>query len=138
MVYDIILQYSTHPTEHLEEIEVFIGNIICRTGYRSKRQKEYMTGMKEKYDRHALSLMTAMRADDVTGEEFEALHRSMACLWIGIQKPAERKERFEGSRRDTFGWIAAAACLQELEDYQEKKDVGPLLTRLARRLRITR
>ncbi|KAL8929002.1 MAG: hypothetical protein Q9208_001445 [Pyrenodesmia sp. 3 TL-2023] len=84
MVYDIILEYSTHPTEHLEEIEVFIGNIICRTGYRSKRQKEYMTGMKEKYDRQVLSLMTAMRADDVTGEGFEALRRSLACLWMGI------------------------------------------------------
>ncbi len=141
MVYDIIFQYSTHPTEHLEEIEVFIGNIICRTGYRSKRQKEYMTGMKEKYDRHALSLINAMRADDVTGEEFEALRRSIACLWVGIvrEQPAERRERGEGSssrRRDTFGWIAAAACLKELEGYQEGRDVGPL-RRLVRKFGLT-
>lgn len=126
MVYDIVLQYSTHPTERLEEIEVFIGSIICRTGYRSKRQKEYMTGMKEKYDREVLSLRAAIRDKEATGEEHEALRRSMACLWNGIQEPGERKERGGGCHRDTFGWIAAAACLQELEDYQEERDFRPL------------
>lgn len=125
-VYDIILQYSTHPTEHLEEIEVFIGNVICRAGYRSKRQKEYTTGMKEKYDREVLSLIANIRDDQVTEEPYEALRRSMVCLFIGIQEPGERKEKVEGCRRDTFGWIAAAACLKELEKYQEDRDVGPL------------
>ncbi|KAL9021691.1 MAG: hypothetical protein Q9185_001055 [Variospora sp. 1 TL-2023] len=132
MVLDIILQYSTHPTERLEEIEVFIGSVICRTGYRSKRQKEYMTGMKEKYDREVLSLMATMRDEEARGFEHEALLRSMACLYVGIEEPAERKERVEGGRKDTFGWIAAAACLRELEEYQEKRDVGPLKTLLGK------
>ncbi|KAL8932069.1 MAG: hypothetical protein Q9216_006976, partial [Gyalolechia sp. 2 TL-2023] len=95
-VYDIILQYSTHPTEHLEEIEVFIGNIICRSGgYRSKRQKEYTTAMKEKYDRGVSLLIASMRmrheGDSVRAgeeeeeeeeeekQEYETLRQSMAC-----------------------------------------------------------
>ncbi|KAL8833642.1 MAG: hypothetical protein Q9170_004163 [Blastenia crenularia] len=126
VVYDIILQHSTHPTEHLEEIEVFIGNIIARNGDRSKRQKEYATGMKETYDREVLLLMSTMRDYQTTEEQYEALCRSMAYFFVGIQKPEERKERIEGCRRDTFGWVAAAACLKELERYQEDRDVGPL------------
>ncbi|KAL9600254.1 MAG: hypothetical protein Q9219_003298 [cf. Caloplaca sp. 3 TL-2023] len=136
-VYDLILQYSTHPTEQLEEIEVFIGKSICRTGYRSKRQKEYMTGMKEKYDRGVSWLMSLMRQPEPTRDDdeaqpgFEALRRSMASLWVGIQEAEERKERAGGCRRESFGWIAAAACLQELEVYQEERDVGPLRRRIA-------
>ncbi|KAL8646746.1 MAG: hypothetical protein Q9210_005951 [Variospora velana] len=126
MVLDIILQYSTHPTERLEEIEVFIGSVICRTGSPSKQQKEYMIGMKEKYDREVLSLTATMRNEEARGVEHEALLRSMACLYVGIEEAAERKESVEGVRKDTFGWIAAAACLKELEEYQEKRDVGPL------------
>ncbi|KAL8860175.1 MAG: hypothetical protein Q9178_003439 [Gyalolechia marmorata] len=127
-VYEIILQYSTNNAEVLEEIEVFIGNIICRNGYRSKRQKEYISSMKEKYDREALMLIAAMRENDETAgeEELKALRRSMACLYVGIQEPRERERRTEGSRRDTFAWIAAAAAMRELESYQEDRDLGPL------------
>ncbi|KAL8689171.1 MAG: hypothetical protein Q9224_004705 [Gallowayella concinna] len=123
---DIILQYSTHPTEQLEELEVFIGKIISRTGYRSKRQEEFTTGMKEKYNREVLAYMSDMRDDTMVGEEYEALRRSMACLYVGIQEPRELRGRVEGCRKETFGWIAAAACMKELEVYQEQRDVGPL------------
>ncbi len=73
-------------------------------------------------------LMAAMRENDETAgeEELEALRRSMACLYVGIQKPREREQRTEGSRRDTFAWIAAAAAMRELESYQEDRDLGPL------------
>ncbi|KAL8778941.1 MAG: hypothetical protein Q9213_007176 [Squamulea squamosa] len=138
-------QYSTNPPEYPEEIEVFIGNIICRTGYRSKRQKENTTGMKEKYDRVTQAYMAAMRDDtcsrdlDVTireqiddSDDWEALRRSMACLFVGIQAPGMSKRRIDGGRRDTFGWIAAAAVMRELEVYQEDRDVGPLRKALAK------
>ena len=128
-VYDIILQYSTSFPDPLEEIEVFIGQVICRHGYNSKRQREYTTGMKEKYDCEALKFMAAMREndDELAGEhEYVALRRSMACLYVGIQEPKHCKRRTEEGRRDTFAWLAAAAVMRELEVFQEDRDLGPL------------
>ncbi|KAI4263619.1 MAG: hypothetical protein L6R42_001243 [Xanthoria sp. 1 TBL-2021] len=145
-VSDIILQYSTNPPEYLEEIEVFMGSIICRTGCRSKRQKEYTTGMKMRYDREVKAYMAAMRdhgcspdlvvanGEQMGGEDtWEALCRSMACLHVGIQQPWVKKGRIDGGRRVTFGWVAAAAVMKELEVYQENRDVGPLRKALERK-----
>ncbi|KAL8671050.1 MAG: hypothetical protein Q9168_004443 [Polycauliona sp. 1 TL-2023] len=140
-VNDIILQYSTNPPEYLEEIEVFMGSIIRRSGYRSTRQKEYTTGMKEKYDREAQVYMTAMGDIDLAGEQmgdennWEGLCRSMACLYVGLEQPKASKGRLDGSRKDTFGWIAAAVTLRELENFQEERDVGPLKKALQKKLR---
>ncbi|KAL8751235.1 MAG: hypothetical protein Q9199_006559 [Rusavskia elegans] len=142
-VSDIILQYSTNPPEYLEEIEVFMGSIICRTGCRSKRQKEYTTGMKEKYEREVKAYMGAMRdhgcSPDANGEQmggeetWEALCRSMACLYVGIRQPGVKKGRIDWGRRVAFGWVAAAAVMRELEVYQEDRDVGPLRKALERK-----
>ncbi|KAL8991752.1 MAG: hypothetical protein Q9169_007683 [Polycauliona sp. 2 TL-2023] len=148
-VRNIILQYSTNPPEYLEEIEVFIGSIICRTGKQSKRQKEFNKGMKEKYDEEARAYMAAMRDctgnRDLDGSEgsqnsdnnnWEGLHRSMACLYVAIFQSRASKGRMNGCRTDTFGWIAAAAVMRELEDYQEERDVGPLKRAQFRNLRL--
>ncbi|KAL9024821.1 MAG: hypothetical protein Q9180_007798 [Flavoplaca navasiana] len=129
-VRDIILQYSTNPPEYLEEIEVFIGSIICRTGQRSKRQKEFTTGMKEKYDREARAYMAAMRAcdeiQDVDSDQWKGLRLSMACLDVYIKRPNSNIGRLHAGRTDSFGWIAAAAVLRELEVFQEYRDVEHL------------
>ncbi|KAL8897647.1 MAG: hypothetical protein Q9192_002477 [Flavoplaca navasiana] len=129
-VRDIILQYSTNPPEYLEEIEVFIGSIICRTGQRSKRQKEFTTGMQEKYDREARAYMAAMRAcdetQDVDTDKWKGLRLSMACLDVHIKQANSNTGRLHACRTDSFGWIAAAAVLRELEVFQEDRDVGPL------------
>ncbi|KAL8648728.1 MAG: hypothetical protein Q9226_005877 [Calogaya cf. arnoldii] len=138
-VTDIILQYSTNPPEYLEEIEVFMGSIICRTGFRSKRQKEYTTGMKEKYDREVKAYLAAMRdpccgpdsiiaTGEPSGDEetWEALRRSMACLDVGMRPSGVKNGRIDAKTRVTFGWLAALAVMQELEVYQEDRDVGPL------------
>ncbi|KAI9782141.1 MAG: hypothetical protein M1835_004106, partial [Candelina submexicana] len=47
---DTIYQYSTHPSHPLQELEVFAGVIIGKTGAQSKRQKEYSKGMREKFE----------------------------------------------------------------------------------------
>ncbi|KAL8853007.1 MAG: hypothetical protein Q9221_002155 [Calogaya cf. arnoldii] len=134
-VCDIILQYSTNPLEYLEEIEIFMRNIICRNGYRSQRQREFMMSMKEKYNREARAYMAAMHDPNSgfdyngehTGDEnhWHGLRRSMACLYIGIQQPSNGKGRVDLGT-DTFGWVAAATVMRELEVYQEDRDVGPL------------
>ncbi|KAL8887549.1 MAG: hypothetical protein Q9215_004891 [Flavoplaca cf. flavocitrina] len=129
-VRDIILQYSTNPPEYLEEIEVFIGSIICRTGQRSKRQKEFTTGMKEKYDREARAYMAAIRAcdgtQDLDSDKWKGLRLSMACLDVHIKQAKSNIGRLHACRTDSFGWIAAAAVLRELEVFQKDRDVGPL------------
>lgn len=113
MIFDIILQFSIHPTEPLEEIEVLTENTTCRTEYRSRRQKEYLSGMTGKYDCEVISLMYIVHNDEVTGKEHEGMHRSMACFYVSIEEPAERKERVKGAPRKQFwvlgGWLLGLA-----------------------------
>lgn len=95
--------------------------------------------MKEKYDREVKAYMAAMRdhgcspglvvanGEKKGGEEsWEALCRSMACLYVGIEQPGVKKGRIDWGRRVTFGWVAAAVVMRELEVYQEDRVVGPL------------
>ncbi|KAL8993199.1 MAG: hypothetical protein Q9169_006522 [Polycauliona sp. 2 TL-2023] len=141
-VNDIILQYSTNSSEYLEEIEVFMGNNICRAGHRSRQQKECMTGMKEKYDREVKMYMAAMQGivadEERAGDEdhWEALCQSMACLYVGLDQPRASSGRINGCRRDTFAWIAATVVMRELEVYQEERDVRPLKKALFKNLRL--
>lgn len=127
-VFDIIYRYSTSLAEPLGGIEVFIGSIICRNGYKNKRQKEYAVGLKETYNREASQFKAAMRQDDETdgAEKWEALCSSMACLYVGIQSPKDCKRGTAKGRRDTFAWLAAAAAMRELEIYQQDKTVSRL------------
>ena len=127
-VFDIIHRYSTSLSEPLGEIEVFIGSVICRNGYKNKRQKEYATGLKETYNREASQFMAAMRREDETdgAEKWEAPCRSMACLYVGIQSPKDCKRGIAKGRRDTFAWLAAAAAMRELEIHQQDKTVSSL------------
>lgn len=102
--------------------------------------------MNEKYDPEVKAYMAAMRdhgcspglvvanGEQTGGEEtWEALCRSMACLYVSIQQPGVKKGRIDWGRRVTFGWVAAAAVMKELELYQEDRDVGPLRKALERK-----
>jgi len=116
---DTMYQYSTHPVHYLSELEVFIGNIIGKVGAQSKRQREYSTSMKEKFERDVTFTINCILKDPVTGKESEeSLERSIACLAVAMEENIPRKK--VGVLR-SFAYIAAAVCLKEVEKFQ-----GPL------------
>lgn len=106
-----MFQYSTHRAHHLTEKEVFIGSIIGRNGRATKRERESALVMKERFDREVRETINWMRADE------NALERSVACLHLGKDIKKESRGTFELELR-SFGWIAAAVCLDEVEKYQ--------------------
>jgi len=116
---DTMTQYSTHPVHPLQEKEVFVGNIIGKTGAQSKRQRENSVSMKEKFERDVAFTISCIVKDPTTGKESEeALERSIACLAVAMEEKLPRKK--VGVLR-SFLYVAAAVCLKEVEKFQ-----GPL------------
>lgn len=107
-----MLSFSTHSTHIVSEVEVFAGNILGKTGAASKRQRESAITMKEQHDRtvaYTVACITRGEGDDGGSE---ALERSIACFYVGCNTVRVRKR--VGALM-SFGWIAAAVCLKELE-----------------------
>ena len=106
-----MFHYSTHRAHHLTEKEVFLGTIIGRKGAATKRQRDQGMVMKEHFNREVRETISWIRADE------NALERSLACLSLGREIKKERRGRFE-LELHSFGWIAAAICLEEMDKYQ--------------------
>lgn len=116
---DTMTQYSTHPVHPLQEKEVFVGNIIGKTGAQSKRQRENSVSMKEKFERDVAFTISCIIKDPTTGRESaEALERSIACLAVAMEEKLARKKV---GVLTSFKYVAAAVCLKEVERFQ-----GPL------------
>lgn len=107
--------YSEHPSRPISELEAFIGNILGVTGNQSKKQRDLSVTMKEAFDRDAGFVVNCIINDD--GEHAaDALERSMACLSLCL----DEGNVFVGAGRNSdqlvsFGYIAAAVCLKEME-----------------------
>jgi hypothetical protein len=67
-------EYSDHPLRPLSEVEVFVGNILGRTGAQSKRQRELSTSLKEKFDLDSAFFVSCILKDG-DGWSGEALER---------------------------------------------------------------
>lgn len=109
-------QYSEHPSRPISELEAFIGNILGATGSQSKRQRDLSVTMKEKFDADASYYVECIVNNDEGMRAEDALERSMACLAAYL----ERQKSFVGAGRNgdmlvSFGYVAAAVCLRELE-----------------------
>lgn len=105
----IMVDYSDHPHRPLTELEVFVGNILGRTGAQSKNQRELSTSLKEKFDEDAAYFVKCIVKD---GEEHseEALERGMACMDASLEdRSLGRVELL------SFKYLAAAVCLREVE-----------------------
>ena len=109
-------QYSMQPSQYLSEIEVFVGDIIGRYGPQSKRQREASIGMKEKFERDVAEIINYIVKEDEGGEgrSKEALGRAIACFAVAAATSDTRPRRGIGTLR-SFGYVAAAVCLRELE-----------------------
>ncbi|KAL8823259.1 MAG: hypothetical protein Q9191_006023 [Dirinaria sp. TL-2023a] len=112
---DTMFEYSTHPPHYISEVEVFSGVIIGKHGAQNKRQRESSVSMKEKHERDVeYTVRSILQGEDNSGTA-EALERSIACLWVGCNVVRPRKKV---GTLVSFGWVAAAACLKEVEKFR--------------------
>ena len=109
--------YSSHPSYFISEIEVFGGNILGKTGSQSKRQREFSVDMKEKNERDVAYTVSCILQGEEDEAGVEALERSIACLYVASKTTRVRKKV---GTLVSFGWVAAAVCLKEVEKLQGK------------------
>lgn len=112
---DSMFTYSTHPNHALSELEVFCGCIIGKNGAQSKRQREFSSSMKEKHERDVAYTVAYITQGEDNDNRAEALERSLACLAASFDTSRVRKKV---GTLVSFGWIAAAVCLREVDRFQ--------------------
>lgn len=112
---DTMYTFSTHPNHALSEIEVFSGCIMGKNGAQSKRQREFSSSMKEKQERDVAYTVSCIIQGEENDNRAEALERSIACLEVATSTVRSRKKV---GRLYSFGWVAAAVCLREVDRFQ--------------------
>ena len=111
---DTMFAYSPHAPYFISEVEVFSGSIIGRNGAQNKRQRETSVSMKDKHERDVEYTVRCIRQGEEEGEQDQALERSIACLYVGCNVPAQRKRVGE---LVSFAWVAASVCLREVKKF---------------------
>jgi len=67
------------------------------------------------YDR-LVEFTTSMILDRESGTE--SLERSIACFWVGMRDAKTYQPVLKKTKLQSFTWIAAVVCLQEVERLQ--------------------
>ena len=122
-----MFEYGPRPHLPLSEVEVFIGDIIGRTGALTTRQRELCISMKEHFA-GILSFTVKWIKDEEYDHEYSeskanraspdhVLGLSMACLWAALNEGAKIWEsgKNKTTRLRSFGYVSAAVCLAEAE-----------------------
>jgi hypothetical protein len=109
----IASEYSPQPSRPLSELEVFVGNILGKTGAQSKKQHELSVSMKERFNEDLEYIVNCILKDGNERSE-ESLARSMACFRVGLE-PGTRSLRSGKEKMVSFGYVAAAVCMKEVE-----------------------
>ncbi|KAI9801541.1 MAG: hypothetical protein M1825_003220 [Sarcosagium campestre] len=120
---ETMTQFSTHATKPISEVEVYVGNIVGKTGAGSRQQREKSKSMRETYDMDVIFTINCIIKGEDQGEEAvaeEALARSIACLAVGMEQTQSRAR--VGMLR-SFSYIAAAVCLKEIEKMKRGEGV---------------
>lgn len=118
----IMTNFSGHPLHPISEIEAFIGNILGATGAQSKKQRDLSITMKEEFDLDAAFIVGCIQTKDDEDENDEnGLERSMACLAVSFEERKTGGSFKKGKPLVSFGYIAAAVCLKELDRHLEKE-----------------
>jgi 2-keto-4-pentenoate hydratase len=104
-------EYSEHPLRPLSELEVFVGNILGKSGKQSKRQHDLSTTMKEQFEKDVVFIVNNIVKDGAE-PSMEALERSVACFEVSLEIGRTRKN---SEQLVSFKYVAAAVCLKEIE-----------------------
>lgn len=129
-----MFEYGPRPTLPLSEVEVFIGDILGKTGALTTRQRDLCISMKERSEGVLGATVKWITADaigdlweDGDGEEHGKAKREekgdmvlavgMACLWIALNENTKTwqfgKRGKMGRQLRSFGYVAAAVCMKE-------------------------
>lgn len=111
-------QYSEHPIRPISELEVFIGNIINRSGVQSNRQRDNSIKLRDEFSRISSWITSTMRKsshETLTGyaSPHDNLHLCLACVHAGGEKVSGLNSSDYGNMR-SFRVVAACALLSEL------------------------
>ena len=79
------------------------------------RQREFSSNMKEKHERDVAYTSALIIHGEDNDNRAEALERSLACLAVSFNT---RRVRRKVGTLVSFGWIAAAVCLGEVDRFQ--------------------
>ena len=130
-----MFEYGPRPHKPLSEVEVFVGNILGKTGAQTKRQRDLSISMKERFESDlSLTVRYITQGNDYSYEEEEdenangnenkeekeqALAVGMACLWVAVNEKADVWKYGKRCRVElrSFGYVAAAVCLKEAEKF---------------------
>jgi hypothetical protein len=130
-----MFEYGPRPQCPLSEVEVFVGNILGKTGAQTTRQRELSMSMKERfgadlsYTVKCITKPASHLYDEEDGEDGEAnddvvmkrkmqaLALCMACLWVGLNEDAQVWEYEKRGKVEprSFGYVAAAVCLKQAQ-----------------------
>jgi hypothetical protein len=110
-VEDMSYIYALHPSHPLHEIEVVTGAVLGSVF--SRKLRELISDMKEHFSQDVLYIRELIRADEES--KGESLPRSVACLYIGVMEKGRKIGKHGEVRMWSFAYVAAAACLDEIE-----------------------
>lgn len=110
-----MIEYSSSQVHYLSEVEVFCGHIVGKDGAPSKRQRDTSVDMKEKHERDVAFTVACITQGDHDDHRAEALERSIACLAAACHGGLVRRKV---GRLVSFGWVAAAVCLREVDKFR--------------------
>lgn len=104
----------------LKEVEVFIGCIVGK-GKQNRREKDNSVAVKEGFDKLVDETFEQIRgSQDDNYTPLDILARGMACLWACVSDQAPRRRGGE-EKLVSFGWVAASATLQEVNELQHRR-----------------
>jgi hypothetical protein len=129
---NMMFEYGPRPQVPLSEVEVFVGNILGKTGALTTRQRELSLSMKEHFEDELSFIVGCITnksshlydaedeesiADGAMDGAEQTLALSMACLWVGLNESAKVWEFGKRGRVElrSFGYVAAAVCLKQVE-----------------------
>jgi len=112
---DTMSDFSPSPLRRLNEVEVFVGTIIGKTGMPNKRQRESSTGMRDQFDRSVTFIVDCITKNEEGIKDNESLARSIACLSVAMEKKDHTSDTVV---LRSFKYVAAAVCLKEIERFQ--------------------
>ena len=122
IVHGYAAEYGPSFSQPLSEYEVFIGNILGRTGAQSKRQHDYSVSMKESFREDLRYIVNRILLDGGV-ESDDALERSLACLAVGCENlEAENSGVRSSNKLVSFGYVAASVCLWQMEQDTQGDD----------------
>ena len=93
-----------------------MGSLIDRDGKQSKRQREYSMSMYGRIERDVAYFVDRIKkgaVDDEETSDAETLARSIACVAVAMKKQSLAGEK---KVMRSWGWIAVATCLRQMED----------------------